>query len=51
MKDFVLSVDSYYGPDEVYAIKAENLTEAKRKAKKRYAREHFKLSEIKAKKI
>lgn len=50
MKDFELYVDSYYGPDEVYAIKAKNLADAKRKAKKKYAREYFKLSEIKVKK-
>lgn len=50
MEYFELYVDCYYGPDVVYTIKAKNLADAKRKAKKKYAREYFKLSEIKVKK-
>ena len=47
MKQFEIDVDYYYGPIETYTISARDLKSAKKKAKAKYMREHFKKSLIK----
>lgn len=47
MKEFNIFVDYHYGPCEEFRIIAKDLTSAKKKAKRQYARMYFKTTLIK----